>query len=328
MSKALTLACWHYDRTEALRDGSIRPEGIDLTYLDLPVEEIFFRMAKYAEFDVAEMSLSSFVVDHVNQRRFVAIPVFPSRAFRHSSIYVNSASGIEEPVDLIGRTVGIAEYQLTANVWVRGILQEHYGVPASAMRYRTGGLHSPGRIEKLKVSLPKGTDLSPIRPDQTLAGLLVSGEIDALYTPRTPRPFAEGRREVRRLFSDAGSEEREYFAKTGVFPIMHVLVMRRDVYERDRWIARSLFKAFEQARRLTLEGIDETAALRYMLPWLHEEVARTRAVLGEDYWTYGIDSNLATLGTYLRYAHEQGLTPELVEPTSLFAPEMLEEFVI
>src|SRR5580692_13143591 len=183
----VTLACWDYDRTAALASGEVRPEGVDLTYLSLPVEETFFRMLRHREFDAAEMSLSSYVIslgaDDPGGRPFIAIPVFPSRAFRHNGIYVNAASGIASPAELPGRTVGVAEYQLTANVWIRGILAEHYGVPVESVRYRTGGLHEPGRPEKLAVSLPADVEVAPIGAGQTLSDMLASGEIDALYTP-------------------------------------------------------------------------------------------------------------------------------------------------
>jgi 4,5-dihydroxyphthalate decarboxylase len=328
MPVPITLACSHYDRTEALRDGSVRVEGVELNYLDLPIEEIFFRTAKFQEFDAAEMSLSSYVLSLNGTSPFIAIPVFPSRAFRHSGIYVNSDAGIDAPGDLAGKRVGIAEYQLTANVWIRGILEEHYGVPATAMTYHTGGLHSPGRVEKMKVELPAGIEISPIGAGQTLAGMLVDGEIDAIFSPRTPQPLLQGDTRVRRLFGDYASEEASYHARTGVFPIMHVVVLRREVYEQNRWLARELFKAFEQARRQVMDTIDETAAMRFMLPWLPEEVRRTREVLGHDYWPYGVQDNETTLRAFLRYSHAQGLANRVHEPADLFAPETLEEFVI
>jgi 4,5-dihydroxyphthalate decarboxylase len=324
----LTLACGHYDRTEGLRDGSVQIEGVHLTYLDLPVEETFFRMVRFREFDLAELSLASYVVSLGRGAPFVAVPAFPSRMFRHSGIYLNTAAGIAAPGDLAGRTVGLAEWQLTANVWIRGILAEHYGVPVESVHYRTGGLHSPGRVEKLAVDLPAGVRVTPIGAGQTLAEMLVSGEIDALYSPRTPEPFRAGRPEVARLFPDAGAEEQRYFQQTGIFPIMHVVVLRRDVYTRHRWLARSVLKAFERARRQAVDGIDETAALRYLLPWLHDEVARTRAILGPDYWSYGVAANDAPLRTFLRYAREQGLVQTALEPADLFAPETLAEVVI
>jgi 4,5-dihydroxyphthalate decarboxylase len=323
----LSLACSECDRTQGLRDGSVPVEGVSLTCIGLPVEEIFHRMARFAEFDAAELSLSSYVISLELGKPFIAVPVFPSRMFRHSGIYVNSDSGIAEPADLIGRTVGVAEYQLTANVWIRGILQEHYGVPVTSVTYRTGGLHEPGRTEKLPLSLPDDIRVEPIGGGQTLAQMLVAGEIDALYTPRTPAPFAQGRPEVRRLFDDSAAEEARYFAGTGVFPIMHTVVLRRDLYAEHRWLARAFVKAFEQARRRALDGIDETATLRYMVPWLPEEVARTRRLLGDDYWPYGLPANQVVLETFLRYSSEQGLAPRLLRPADLFAPETLEDFV-
>jgi 4,5-dihydroxyphthalate decarboxylase len=328
VSVPITLACERYDRTEALRDGRVRPAGVDLTYLPQQVEETFFRMARFGEFDAAEMSLSSYVVGLTRGAPFVAIPVFPSRLFRHSGIYVSAASGIREPRDLVGKRVGLAEYQLTANVWIRGILADEYGVPVESVTYRTGGLHSPGRVEKLKVDLPPDVRVEPIGPARTLSEMLATGEIDALYTPRTPESFVRGDRGVRRLFDPAGPAEEDYFRRTGIFPIMHVVVLRRDVYERNRWLARSLFDAFAEAKTLCEQGIDETAAARYMLPWLHDEIARTRAVLGEDYWPYGLDRNAEVLRTFLRYSYDQGLAARKLEPEELFAPETLESVVV
>jgi len=327
----VTLACWDYDRTQALADGSVRPEGVDLTYLCLPVEETFFRMLRHREFEAAEMSLSSYVIGLAgdpDRGPFVAIPVFPSRAFRHNGIYIHSGSGIEKPSDLVGRTVGVPEYQLTALVWIRGILADHYGVPVSSVRYRTGGLHQPGRVEKQSLDLPPEIDIAPIGPDRTLAAMLVTGEIDALYAPRTPRPVLEGRPEVRRLFADPRAAEEQYAAETGIFPIMHVVVIRRDVYQKWPWIARSLYSAFEQAKRVTEDRLGETAANRYMLPWLYDEVERTRRLLGPDFWPYGVERNRATLEVFLRYEHEQGLTRRRLRPEELFVPETMESYVI
>jgi 4,5-dihydroxyphthalate decarboxylase len=323
---SITLACGDYDRTRALHEGSIVPEGVDLTTLRLPVEEIFFRMARFQEFDAAELSFSSYLLtlDDDGVGPFVALPVFPSRAFRHSGIYVHAGSGIDGPLDLRGRVVGVPEYQVTAAVWIRGILAEHHDVPVNAVRYRTGGLHESGRVEKVKLDLPADVDVAPIGPDQTLAGMLVDGEIDALYSPRTPAPFAAGRPEVRRLFPKFREVEAAYFAKTGIFPIMHVIVLRRDVYLANRWLARSLTKAFEAARVDALRGIDETAALRYMLPWLADEVAQTRELLGADYWTYGAAANRLDILTLANYSYAQGLASRGYRVDQLFAPETLD----
>jgi 4,5-dihydroxyphthalate decarboxylase len=320
----LTLACWDYDRTLPLANGDIRPEGADLTYLTLPVEETFFRMARYREFEVAELSLSSYVISLGQDAPFVAIPVFPSRAFRHNGIYVSAASGIQAPADLAGRLVGVPEYQVTAAVWIRGILAERHGVPVDSVRYRTGGLHEAGRTDKISHGAPPGVDIQPIPPGRTLAGMLADGEIDALYSPRTPRPFADGDPRVRRLFADPRDEEEKYYAATGIFPIMHVIVLRRDVYERWPWLAQSLYKAFEEARILTAARMAETAATRYMVPWLYADLERTHQLMGADFWTYGLAANQLTLRTFLRYSHEQGLASRHLDPAELFAPETRE----
>ena len=330
MSKlGLSLACWNYDRTRALTDGSVQPDGIDLTCLDLPVEETFFRMLRHREFDVAEMSLSSYTVSMFREPRpFVAIPIFPSRSFRHSCVYVNADAGIREPKDLIGKRIGTPEYQMTAPVWIRGILAEHYGVPVDSVTYCTGGVEEPGRGEKLKLDLPPNIKLEPIGDKQTLAAMLASGEIDALHTARMPSTFASPGGKVRRLFSDYKEVEQRYFRETGIFPIMHTVAIRRDVYERNRWIAQSLYKAFVEAQKRTYDDLYVTAALKAMLPWLTAHVEETRALMGEDFWPYGIERNRATLATFLRYHHEQGLSKRLLSPEELFAPEAMESFRI
>ncbi|GIM93648.1 hypothetical protein [Paractinoplanes toevensis] len=328
MSIPIALACERYDRTEALRDGRVTPAGVDLTYLPQPVEETFFRMARFREFDAAEMSLASYVVSLTRDAPFVGLPVFPSRMFRHSGIYIAAASGIMEPADLAGRRVGVAEFQLTANVWIRGLLADEYAVPVESVSYVTGGLHTPGRTEKVPLHLPPGIRVEPLGPGRTLDEALATGEIDALYSPRTPQSFTSGDRGVRRLFEPARPVEEDYYRRTGIFPIMHVLVLRRDVYERNRWLARSLYDAFERARRLCVAGMDDTAAARYMLPWLHDEVARTRALLGDDYWPYGLEPNRQALRTFLDYAYAQGLAARPLEPEELLAPETLESAIV
>ena len=322
----LTLACGEYDRTAALARGDVQPEGVDLTYLTLPVEETFFRMARHREFDAAEMSLSSYLISREAGAPFVAIPAFVSRSFRHNGIYVSPASGITDPAGLPGRQVGVAEYQLTANVWIRGILAERHGVPVSSVRYRTGGLHAPGRVAKLSHDLAPGVVIEPIPAGRTLDQMLAGGEIDALYTPRVPESFRDGR--VQRLFANPRQEEERYFAATGIFPIMHVVVLKREIYEARPWLAQSLYKAFEQARRDAAARLAETAAGPSLLPWGYAEAERTRQVMGPDFWTYGLVGNTQTLRTFGRYAAEQGLIRQPPEPDELFAPETREEFVI
>jgi len=323
------MACWNYDRTRALLEGRIQPEGIDLNYLNLTVEETFFRMLRHREFDVAEMSLSSYTMSlFMPARPFIAIPVFPSRVFRHASIYVNADSGIAEPKDLIGKKVGTPEYQMTAGVWIRGILSDEHAVPVNSVTYYSGGEEEPGRPEKLKLDLPAGIRVERIGPDQTLSALLAVGEIDALYTARMPSSFRTGSGNVKRLFPDFVAVERDYFRRTGIFPIMHTVVIRRDVHERSPWVAQSLYKAFAAAQRETYEDLHETAALKTMLPWLTAHVEETRREMGDDFWPYGFQRNRDTLATFLRYSYEQGLSKRLLEPAELFAPETLESFKI
>jgi len=325
----MTLACWDYDRTRALADGSVPVEGVDLVYLTLPVEETFFRMLRNREFECAELSLSSYVTSlERKDPPFIAIPVFPSRMFRHSGVYVSAASGIVEPRQLVGKRVGNPEYQLTAHVWIRGILAEEYGVPVDSVEYLTGGLEEAGRIEKQKLDLPSGIRIRPIEPTQTLAQLLAEGKIDAVYAPRAPSTLQTRPDAVRRLFEDYASVEREYFRRTRVFPIMHTVAIRRDVYERNPWCAQALYKAFAMAQRKTYSDLGELAALKTMLPWLPAHVAETKRELGEDWWPYGLAANRHVLETFLRYHHQQGLSKRLRTPEELFAPETLEAFRI
>jgi 4,5-dihydroxyphthalate decarboxylase len=325
----LTLGCWNYDRTRALMDGTVRPDGIELNYLDMPVEETFFRMLRHREFDAAEMSLSSYTMSLFSDPRpFIAIPVFPSRFFRHSCIFVHAKAGIRQPKELIGKRVGNPEYQMTAPVWIRGILSDEYGVPVDGVTYVTGGEEEPNRPEKLKLDLPKSIKVAPIGPGKTLSRMLAEGEIEALYTARAPSTYDNGDQRVARLFENFVEVERAYYRKTRIFPIMHTVVIRREIYEANRWVAQSLFKAFRQAQAITYRELRETAALKAMLPWLTAHVEETRRDMGEDFWPYGFEANRATLATFLRYHHEQGLSKRRLEPEELFAPETLESFKI
>ncbi|SOD94685.1 4,5-dihydroxyphthalate decarboxylase [Blastococcus haudaquaticus] len=324
----LTFACGDYDRTRALEDGTVRPDGIDLTYLRLPVEETFFRMMRFREFEVAEMSMSSYVKSlDLHDPPFVALPVYTSRQFRHTGIFVNAESGIEKPGDLRGKVVGTPEWQLTANVWIRGLLADQYGVPVDSVEYRTGGQETPGRIEKAAVDLGERIRISPIGPAQTLARMLADGEIDAFQGPRVPSSFVPGGN-VRRLFADPVAAEKQYFAETGIFPIMHVVVVRRDVYESHPWVAQTLTKAFYLAKQKAAAELYDASALRFMLPWLIPGLEEARALMGEDYWSYGLPGNEHVLSTFLRYHHQQGLSRRQYEPAELFAPETAEAFVI
>jgi 4,5-dihydroxyphthalate decarboxylase len=324
----LSLGCWNYDRTRSLLEGRIQPDGIDLNYLNMPVEETFFRMLRNREFDVAEMSLSSYTVSLFKDSPFIAIPIFPSRFFRHSCIYVNADSGIKEPKDLIGKRIGNPEYQMTAPVWIRGVLSDEFGVPVNSVQYFTGGEEEPNRSEKLKLDLPSDIKVQSIGPTQTLSAMLATGEIDALYTARMPSSFHTSGGKVKRLFENFVPLEQDYFRRTGIFPIMHTVVIRREVYEQNRWVAQSLYKAFCEAQQETYKDLYETAALKAMLPWLTAHVEEARREMGDDFWPYGYEKNEKTLETFLRYHFEQGLSKTLLTPKQLFAPETLESFKI
>ena len=264
----LSLACWNYDRTQALAQGTVQPDGIDLNLQILEVEETFFRMLRHREFDAAEMSLSSYCVSLSRSNpAFIALPVFPSRMFRHGCIFVSAKSGIERPQDLVGKRIGVPEYQMTAPVWIRGVLADEYGVDPASVTYFTGGEEQPGREEKLKLDLPERFKVVPIGPDQTLSQMLADGEIDALHTARIPSTFYTRPDKVRRLFPDFVSVEQDYFRRTALFPIMHVVALRRDVYQANRWIAQSLFKAFCEAQRVAYDNLAVTSAMISMLPW-------------------------------------------------------------
>ncbi|NUL49265.1 ABC transporter substrate-binding protein [Cellulosimicrobium funkei] len=325
MSLSLTLACQAYDRVQPILAGDVQIKGVDLTFLDLPVEETFFRMLTNHEFDVAEMSLSSYVLTLGRDAPFVAVPVFPSRAFRHSGIYVRSDSPWESPQELRGARIGVPEYQITAAVWIRGIMQEFYDLPIDSASYYTGGVDQPGRTEKVAIEAPEGVSITPIPPTATLSDMLVEGELDAVYSARNPGPFNRRTGQIRRLFRDPQGEEKSFFDRTGIFPIMHTLVVRRDVYERNPWVATELVKAFTRSKDITLEKAGETAALNYALPWAWAESEELRESFGPDWWPYGVANNESVLDKFLTYSHGQGLADRKYAPAELFAPETLEQ---
>lgn len=330
MSKLkLTFACWDYDRTRALVDGTIEPEGIKLNCLRLAPNETFFRMFRHQDFDVSELSLSSYSTFTARGNcPFVAIPVFPSRSFRHSSIYVNTAAGIEQPGDLKGKRIGVPEYQVTAAVFARGMLHHDYGVAPQDVDWYWGGLEHPGRVSLVNYQLPEWIHLTKIPDDKTLSAMLEAGEIDALIAPNTPSPFARNSPKVKRLFPNSKQLEMDYYRRTRIFPIMHIVVLRRDIYEHHPWAAQSLLKAFVHAKKMAEEGIYVTEAMKVMLPWLIDHIDETRAAMGEDYWPYGIERNHSTLDAFTTYLVEQGLTERKLTPGELFTPNTLEEFRI
>jgi len=329
MKLRLTLACWDYDRTRALADGSVRADGIELNYLALPVEETFFRMMRGREFDVSEMSLSSYTASlDAEEPPFIAIPVFPSRFFRHSCVFVSAKSGVRRPEELKGKRVGMPEYQMTAPVWIRGILSDEHGVKVTDYEHLWGGEEEPGRIDKLKVDLPPSIRIRSIGATQTLSQMIADGELDAMVTARAPSSFQSKPDAVKRLFADYVAVERDYYRRTKIFPIMHTVVIRRELYAAHPWVAQSLYKAFVAAKARAMEHYRQSAALPAMLPWLTAHLEEARREMGEDWWPYGLEANRHVLETFLRYHHEQGLSKQRRKPEDLFARETLASFKI
>lgn len=317
MGLPLTIAAGAYDRTAALRDGRVRPEGIDLNWLPLKVEEIFWRMMQNREFDVSELSFSGYVVRTARGARdLTAIPVFLSRSFRHNIIYVSERSGITRPEELVGKRIGVPEYQMTAAVWVRAFLEDDYGVASSDVEWHQGGLETWGRKPFEPVE-PAGITIVPTSPGTTLSGMLVDGEIDALISPRVPSVYREGTG-IRRLFEDPSAAARDYYARTRIFPVMHTVAIRTELVDANPWLPYTLLKAFTEAKALAMRDLADTTAHHISLPFLHDHVDETRALMGEDFWAYGLEANRATLEAFLSAAHRQGLTDRLVAPEELF----------
>jgi 4,5-dihydroxyphthalate decarboxylase len=319
----ITMACWDYDRMRALRDGRVSVESVDLTYLSLFMPESFFRMQRFGEFHVSEMSMGWYTrsVD-AESRPFQAIPVFPSRMFRHSGIYINTDSGIEAPADLVGKRIGVPEYGITAVVWIKGILADGYGVPINSVTYHQGGLEEPGRNE-VPLDLPDDISVTPIADTDTLSAALARGDLDAVYAPHTPSSYAAGDGRVRRLFEDYPEIERDYFRKTGIFPIMHTIVIRSDVLERSPWVAQELTKACTKAKSLALDELYFSDATKCMLPWQAAWATECSELMGEDFWPYGLEANRTTLETFLRYMHEQHIVDRRIDPSELFVASTL-----
>lgn len=321
---SLSIATEAYDRVLALRDGRVRIQGCTHTFLVVPAETLFVRGFHNAEYDVCELSMSSYLMSVARgENAYVAIPVFPSRLFRHSAIYVNSRAGIVEPSQLGGRTVGVPEYQITAALWARGLLDDEYGVSPSAMRWFRGGLHEPGREEKLPLRLPSDIRISDIGPTDTLDEMLCAGRLDALISARAPKAFVAGDPRVARLFPDYRRAERAYFEKTGVLPIMHVLAIRRELVAAHPWLANAVYDAFCQAKDLAVEGFSDVSALRVTLPWFAAELDETRALMGRDFWPYGIEANRTTLSLMLGYAFRHGTVDRLLRLDEVFVPSTL-----
>ena len=326
-----TFSCLPYLHMHPLIDGTVVPEGVDLNFIPLEAEEIFWRQLKHEEFDASEMSLSSYTMARSRgDDRFIAIPIFTLRIFRHSCVYINLHKGIIQPIDLIGKTIGLPEYQMTACLWLRGIFQHEYGIHPNRIHWRGGGQETPGREEKLKLRLPPDIDYQTIPHDKTLSAMLDCGELDALFTARTPSCFTKGSPHVGRLFDNFIEVEKEYYLKTHVFPIMHTIVLKRAVYEENPWMAMSLYKACLISKNMVLEKLQQTggAPLYAILPWGGWEAERTRKIMGDDWWPYGIERNRLSVDALCQYSFEQGLSARRMMIEELFAPETFDEFKI
>ena len=325
----LTLALNESDQVRDLVLGRVPVGGVELTCLSLPVEEIFFRFPKFQEWEVSELSLAKFT--YLRSRDGgdapVGIPVFPSRTFRHSAVFVRGDGSVRGPADLRGRRVGLPEWTVTATVYVRGLLAHTYGVGLDEVEWVQAGTNEPGRVEGVEIALPAGVRITPV-PDRSLNDLLLAGEIDAVITAHPPAEFKLGTGRIVRLFEDFQRVEEDSYRETGVFPIMHLIAIRRDVYEASRWVAMELQKAFEEAKRRSIERMLDPNAPSTPLPWGPAYAQRARELFGGDFWPYGIEPNRATLAAFLGFAHEQGVATRLLEPEELFAAEVQTAFRI
>jgi 4,5-dihydroxyphthalate decarboxylase len=325
MTVQLSLAVCDYDRTRAIFDGRAKVEGCNITAVALEPEESFHRAFKFNEFDISEISMSSYMMTAARgEAHYVALPAFVSRLFRHSGIYIRTDRSIKEPRDLKGRTVGVPEYQMTANVWMRGIFEDEYGVKPSDIKWRRGGLEEPGRKERAKINLPADVDYAAIPEHRSLSDMLAKGEIDALLSARAPSCFLDGAPHVGRMFPDYPVVEEAYFRKTRIFPIMHAVGIRRSLTERHPWLAVSVYKAFLKAKELCMKELGQIGHLATSLPWSVAEYDRVRKAMGEDFWSYGVAENRHVLETLTHYSFAQGLSARKLSVDEMFAPSTYE----
>ncbi len=327
MSKLkLSVAIGDYDRNRPLIDGAVTIDGVDPVFMMLSPEEIFFRAFRTEEFDICECSLSSFSVKTAaGQCPYVGVPAFVSRMFRHTSIYVRT-DRIKKPEDLKGRKVGVPEYQLTAIVWARAILQDEFGVKPSDIHWIRGGIEHAGRPEKISVALPPDVRLDDAPEGATISELLARGDIDGFIAPRAPTTM--GQKHVGWLFPDPVAAAKDYFKRTGIFPIMHLIGVRRALAEQHPWLPAAVFKAFEQSKSIALAHLADPSATKVTLPFVEERLQEARDLMGDDYWSYGLEPNRKTLETFLRHHYAQGLSARLLKPEELFHPSTRESFKI
>ncbi len=324
----LAVAVGDYDRTRALIDGTVAIDGVDPVFMTLVPEEIFFRAIRSAEFDICELSLSSHTMRIAQgDSPYVAVPAFLSRSFRHNAVYVRT-DRVKTPVDLKARKIGVPEYQVTANVWVRAFLADDYGVTPADIHWIRGGIEEPGRPEKLPLDLPNGVRLDEAPPGTTISALLEAGEIDGFIAPRPPRLAEPRHRTIGWLFADPVAAAKHYFKRTGFFPIMHVLGIRRELAERHPWLPGAALKAFTQAKQLAVQRLADTAASSVTLPFVEETLKDARAFMGEDFWSYGVAPNRKLIDYFLAQHHAQGLSSRRVTVDELFHPATYETFKV
>ena len=329
MSKLqLSIAMGDYDRTRALFDGRVQIDGVDPVYMLLNPEEMFFRAMRSADFDITELSFSSYLVKHSRgECPYIAVPVFLSRAFRHTSIYVRK-DRISKPEDLKGKRIGLPEYQLTANVWARSILEDDYGVRPQDVTWVRGGIDTPGRPEKIKLQLPPQVRVEAAPEGTTISELLDRGEIDGFMAPRAPSRSALANPNIGWLFDDPTAAAKDYYKRTGVFPIMHVAAIRKELAEKHPWLPAAVVKAFTQSKAAALELLSDTSATKVTLPFVEEQLKAARETMGGDYWSYGVAPARRTLETFVRHHHSQGLSARLMSVEELFHPATYETYSI
>ncbi len=320
----LSVAIGDYDRVRPLVDGAVQIDGVDPQYMLLEPEEIFFRAFRHADFDICELSMSSYSVKTASGTSpYIAVPVFPSRAFRHTSVYVRT-DRIRSPADLKGKRVGLPEYQLTANVWVRMFLEEDHGVHPSDVTWVRGGYEQSGRVEKISLDLPADVRVESVGPGDTISGLLASGDLDAVIGPRAPSCFDRGHPHIGYLFPDPQDAGTDWYRRTGMFPIMHLLGIRRTLADAHPWLPVAVMKAFGQSKALAMARLGDTSATKVTLPFVEEQLRAARALMGEDFWSYGLEPNRHVLQRFLQRHHEEGLSCRLLQPEELFHPASLE----
>lgn len=324
----LAAAVSDYDHVRDLMDGRVQAEGIELIPMRFAVEEIFFRFVKFREWEVSEVSFAKYVsLRSQGDESLVAIPVFPSRVFRHSSIYVRADGPVRRPEDLVGRRVGVPEWAQTASIYSRGALRHQFGLDLGGIRWVQAGVNQPGRVEKVALKLPPGIELTR-RPDSSLDAMLLNGELDAVLTAHPPESFLAGDPRVARLFPDPQPVEEAFLDATGVFPIMHAIAIRREVVDRFPWVPGNLLTAFEAAKRNAVERNEEMTASRLPFAWAQQAASRMAARMGGDPWPYGVEPNRTTLDTFCAWAFEQGVAHRRLEVEELFPPEVRQAFRI